>query len=453
MPSLVSLVACGSNSAGQLGTNDVEDHHTFQQCYFLDHLLPSTTISITRILDIACGANHSVILLERSIENSTTTTELWATGDGLKGQLGNTELLRQHAAGSSRVFRPVDFGQDPQIKEAIETWKMKPKLVAAAWETTYVVFEGEHRDDLLVSMGSDDWGSLGAPKLMQPNASENTRIIDLSKWTPKMGLLKISALRSGPHHVVVQVAGNANDGHQTQSELVLGWGRCRHGQLGPEYQPGPSTSSSKAQLHPYLNRPHIISSLMSTSPLLALGAQHSISAASDSKALQALGCNKKGQQNVLRSLKEQASPIIAALDCTWNGTYVLSQDRTLFSGGSWERGQLGRGHAMQGTPGPVAFPGNSKPFSIACGTEHVLAICRDILSSDTVYGWGWNEHGNLGLGSGKTADVWEPVCIWPPDDTTMKIQAAQRTQVTGIWAGSATSWISLELEIDSQHSK
>jgi protein ATS1 len=34
-------------------------------------------------------------------------------------------------------------------------------------------------------------------------------------------------------------------------------------------------------------------------------------------------------------------------------------------------------------------------LSIASGTEHILAQT----TSNEVWGWGWNEHGNLGLGT------------------------------------------------------
>ncbi|GAA6002739.1 hypothetical protein JCM10207_007652 [Rhodosporidiobolus poonsookiae] len=118
---------------------------------------------------------------------------------------------------------------------------------------------------------------------------------------------------------------------------------------------------------------------------------------------------------------------------------------------------------------------------LACGSEHVLAHLRFSRSPssrsalggnsarasssapdeyDEVWGWGWNEHGNLGLGvmAGEAKDggegengaaglddVFLPRRIWPPaDGGEVSGVEGGRKRVVDIWAGMATSWILLE---------
>lgn len=446
-PSVMShLVSCGSNSAGQLGTGDVDDHHAFQHCTFLGSSMRGHTPRGTkRILDIACGANHTLVLLERSLDpcapSSLATNELWVAGDGRRGQLATAEFIRQTSADfepgeNSSVFRPVDFGFDPAIRKVILEGTMKPKLVCAAWETTYIVFEGEDRDDLLVSMGSNDWGCLGIGNDETPlNAKpvEKVRIIDLTQRIPKTGRLKIVSIKSGPHHILAQICIMSSDSARSHTEVTLGWGKSRHGQLGSEHR-AEFTSRNN------VNSPRRVSNPSVSRARFAIGAQHTAFLSSDG-SLTGMGCNKKGQQQLLNEITRYPATIVTQIDCTWNGTYALCRWKdtiSLIASGAWEKGQLGRGEAEKGTAGKIDFPDGIQPSSIACGTEHVMACCvASIARRKEVWGWGWNEHGNLGLG--ETHDVWSPVRIWP----TSSVEEAGK-MVAGIWAGSATSWISFD---------
>jgi protein ATS1 len=51
-----------------------------------------------------------------------------------------------------------------------------------------------------------------------------------------------------------------------------------------------------------------------------------------------------------------------------------------------------------------------------------------------LYAWGWNEHGNLGIGS--LEDQWGAVEVPLPRDGGGKTQRVQ-----GMWAGCGTSWV------------
>lgn len=69
-----------------------------------------------------------------------------------------------------------------------------------------------------------------------------------------------------------------------------------------------------------------------------------------------------------------------------------------------------------------------------------LVSHRNSEISEKVWGRGWNEHGNLGLGY--RVDVPTPVRLWPPSYPGERVSSIQ-----GIWAsGMATSWIYADIE-------
>ena len=71
---------------------------------------------------------------------------------------------------------------------------------------------------------------------------------------------------------------------------------------------------------------------------------------------------------------------------------------------------------------------------------------RNSTLEQKLLGWGWNEHGNMGLGH--TEDVMTPILIPIP---TLSIPSAaveiDPPKIVGIWAGCGTSWFALESQI------
>ena len=59
-----------------------------------------------------------------------------------------------------------------------------------------------------------------------------------------------------------------------------------------------------------------------------------------------------------------------------------------------------------------------------------------------IWAWGWNEHGNLGLGH--TEDVQLPLRISMPDADTSASEVKFKG-IAGVWAGCGTSWIATEV--------
>jgi len=128
---------------------------------------------------------------------------------------------------------------------------------------------------------------------------------------------------------------------------------------------------------------------------------------------------------------------VQAVGATWNGSYLVHKDSNkdgwlIYATGSNSKSQLAS-EPSESASHEIQAPRDSQFLGIACGSEHVLIHVR-IGQASQVWGWGWNEHGNLGLGH--TDDVATPTLLWSGD--------AQRGEAVSIWAGSGTSWIVVE---------
>ncbi|KAH9910489.1 RCC1/BLIP-II [Epithele typhae] len=417
MPSLF-LYSAGSNARGQLATGDQEDAHHFTPSRFSNVTTPGRLPDgAVGLRQVACGANHTLALLEMQ----DGVLELWGCGDGRRGQLGPSYDSNL----ANTTFRPLDLllGGD--------TEGYAVRIIAAGWETSYVVLSRAEADDVVLSMGADDRGALGVggtDATSSTPSAPRTHTVPLRPLLSDLGhedaTLQVLALSAGPHHVIAHVRALRPDG--SAFAFLAGWGAARHGQLGPLDAPAP-----------FLARPTLVS-MPTTHALaaLALGQAHSAFLREDG-TLGAMGATRKNQYAGLAGREH-----VAAVACTWHGTYALFRSGVVVAAGSGAHGQLGRGREgveRSAGPAPVQFPFAMEPgraARIACGSEHALCLVdQGERGGMEVWGWGWNEHGNLGLGS--TEDVHEPTRVWPPAEEG----ARRRGEAINIWAGCGTSWV------------
>lgn len=436
--SSLSLFSAGSNARGQLATGNLEDAYYFRPCIFSGVApgdLPPRTIAIE---DISCGANHTLALLLRN----DGKTELWGCGDGSRGQLGPsyvavTEEAGGETANATAVFRLLDLNLHAfKSHEGVSLHEYTVRLIAAGWETSYTVLSCPGRDDVLLSMGANDFGNLGVGGTRSQTSQGDTRppinVVPLRgpiQVEDVETTLTVLELSTGPHHTIARFLLASPDG-STETHVV-GWGTARHGQLGP-------MSDDAGRPLPFT--PHPVLVPISSSghvTQLALGNQHTVCLLS-SATLLAMGSNRKGQLSGLDDLCD-----VERIGCTWNGTYALLGSGELVATGSNTHSQLGRGTGGQGleeTIGPVSFPlgpDAGRVVQMACGSEHVLCVVERAGNAEAVprrevWGWGWNEHGNLGTGGTEDVDV--PVKIWPR-------YGDEEGWVANVWAGCGTSWI------------
>ncbi|KAF8883342.1 regulator of chromosome condensation 1/beta-lactamase-inhibitor protein II [Gymnopilus junonius] len=415
---MLVLLSAGSNAQGQLGNSTLEDSHSFQTCSFVGlppHTLPSGT---KHVVGFAAGANHTLILLETENRDKT----LWGVGDGRKGQLGLKYKKDTRDGRLPLLFRRIELSlEDAGLGGYFY------KSIAATWETSYAVLSCTGKSDVVISFGSDDFGDLGIGGLKGKQPAKDFHVISFGHISPSEDVSVLS-LSSGQRHVIAQL--------QFGSTLLLvGWGTSRHGQLGRPHDTPFSTLPQVISVGPGPND--------QDQTVCALGIHHSVLLQGCSQLL-GLGSDRKSQLQVLNALSAQ-SQVIQQIDCTWNGTYIVidGEDKwKVHSSGNNSHSQLGWTTAGGSHMGTVEFPDqqvSNTSVAIACGSEHVLALIKPSLDSQLqgaqVWGWGWNEHGNLGLGN--TEDVPTPVKLWPRDADVVDIHS--------VWAGSGTSWILAEV--------
>jgi protein ATS1 len=163
----------------------------------------------------------------------------------------------------------------------------------------------------------------------------------------------------------------------------------------------------------------------------------------------AMGSNKKNQ---LRGLGDCSN--VVAIGATWNGSYVVVESngateadwRIVVSGSSVVPSDIVKDDIGLSEVCYQKLPFDAAAYTllgIACGSEHVLLHVRrsnggEADQNEEVWGWGWNEHGNLGTGD--TIDVIEPKLIWPPHNNT----ADTNEKVIRAHAGYGTSWVVVE---------
>ncbi|KAG9313879.1 hypothetical protein JVU11DRAFT_4647 [Chiua virens] len=443
------LLAAGSNAKGQLGIGCHDDAHTFTPCQFAGHKPNQLPDPTSRVAHIACGANHTVLLLE----HFDGSTSLWGTGDGTRGQLGlgydgplagksEPKSLADTNLDVTRIW--TIFRELRLYRVELPGSKYTYKAIAAAWETTYVVLSRPDSSDVLLSMGSNDFGAVGVGEDDGSRRAASHRPgepwpVDFGHIFPDdCGLARtvhVRSIHAGARHVVAQlecVVASSDESPSHSQTALVGWGASRHGQLGQQSD-GVRFVARPTRLPIHIHDDPVVS--------CALGNQHTVVLHASGR-ISALGSNKQGQ---IPSLGSQVR--ICALGCTWNGTYMRTtegEQDVLLSTGNNAQGQLGRGDTVESistVDAVVSLPVHRAISSFVCGSEHVLVV-MDGASQEgkSVLGWGWNEHGNMGLGS--LGNITVPAQLWPRREVEAHDRYPQK--VVNIWAGCATSWLLVE---------
>ncbi len=445
---MLSLLSAGSNAQGQLGNSTLDDSYIFQACSFAGAppgTLPSNTI---HVLDIANGSNHTLVLLEVMTSGDSKATEVWGCGDGRKGQLGPTYQKGYTNQKSTTIFQALDLAK---ALEKLDLADYAAVAIGATWETSYMVLAKPGKHAVIVSFGSNEFGDLGVGKDKGDITMEKglgVHVVDFSNVVEGLTITSaqnsaIEKVRAGQRHVIVSLKVTCKEREPIQ--VLVGWGSCRHGQLGgaPATAGHITNSPTKkgtgivSQPAYYYSCPTLIVLENTTSdPVIeySLGIQHSAFLHASGR-VSALGSNRKNQIQGLEGLHN-----IRDVKCTWNGTYTLTADNPprILSTGSNSRGPLGRSDDAQ-TSEVVGIPlveASVEIQSMVCGSEHSLLCLSTGGREDEVWGWGWNEHGNLGVGN--TIDSSTPVKVWPSQQQS---EATETHPVRSIWAGAGSSWI------------
>ncbi|TKY86192.1 hypothetical protein EX895_005017 [Sporisorium graminicola] len=283
--------------------------------------------------------------------------------------------------------------------------------------------------------------------------------------------------------------------------VVVGWGSARHGQVGripdpatkragPTKRPGPAAA--------IVWEPQVIFNCSTSDPSslrcrLRAGRDHSVvllqgEGREEDTGLICIGSNRQGQLLDAAILRQQGTTLDAILDvtCNWNSTHLLigksEGELAVVSCGSNSRGQFGDTTTVSSTAAhPLASvdlstirqqaqsssatptdtdaaavattnldPLQARPSllkKLVSGSEHSLLLVRSPATGNgdkhQVWGWGWNEHGNLAQGPHDEADRHRPTLLL---DVTRSGTAQQPDgyEPLDIWAGFGTSFILAE---------
>jgi alpha-tubulin suppressor-like RCC1 family protein len=424
-----TVMAWGSNSAGQLGNNDIE---------VASDAVPEPVHGLTGVTAISAGQDYSLALLGNGtaeawgddefgelgnglnppfyavpvkVSGLTTATALSA-GDPVEADPISLALLSSHTVdawgatpGFHEVPRPLAgvsgvVGISPGLfllsNGTVEAYgpgkdgagpreSLGHLLTAQPSPRRAGPAAGRGRPEgaaaggsSAVAWGQDDTGQLG-----------NGGTADTDVPGPVKGLAGVVQVSGGGLYSLALLANGT----------VRAWGDNEEGQLGD----GSTTQR---------NLPVTVTGLTGVTAVSA-GAQTSLAVLANG-TVWAWGDNLSGELGNGSSEDQSDVPVqvsgistataVAAGD---NFCLALLRDGTVMAWGDNSGGELGIGSSAQDSDVPVAIPGLSGVKAIAAGTLHALAL----LSDGTVMAWGENIAGELGTGEHGATESGVPVRV------------------------------------------
>lgn len=222
-------------------------------------------------------------------------------------------------------------------------------------------------DDTLWTWGCNNFGELGLGHNIQINSP--TQVGIQSNWRMVEG---------GENYTV----GLINSGR------IFSWGRNENGQLGLG-QPTGFTTNSPTQV-----------GITTTWRYINVGPAHFVGIQTDG-SLWACGRNNNGQLGISNNTTPINVPTKVGADVNWNQiscgslhTIGIKLDGTIWAWGSNSWGELGFSGLSTNRPTQIGSDVNWR--QVSCGENYSLAIKND----GTLWSWGRNNNGTLGLGVG-----------------------------------------------------
>lgn len=276
------------------------------------------------------------------------------------------------------------------------------KLIAATWEASVIVqVDKEGRKTMVSTFGAGAKGELGQGQFIIRTPS-----ISPLKSFPPPGTEVVDLAACMGHVVAVLDNGEA-----------WGWGAARKGQLGTAAAmvAGGVVQEPIKVAFDGDNEFRVVRAVCGRE-FTALFAEP------DDGRVVVLGADKAG----VRSAAPERVVGWRDVGASWGGVYVLQSEGDLLSWGKNDHGQLA----------PIDLP---RLEMMAVGSEHVVGMTveGDVLS------WGWGEHGNCGpqTDGGDVKGRWNVIAS--------KKYIPPGSAITGVGAGCATSWVSVEIASQS----
>ena len=348
-----SVYTWGRNRDGQLGIGDVRDRNL--------PVLVSSDIANDRIVDIAAGSNFVVAL--------SASGSIWTWGSNERGQLGLGT-----SGGVSPKPREVSGGALQGIKFSA--------LVTGSEHTLALSQSGE-----IYTWGGNDRGQLGlgdAEDRDKPHAI-------LHRFTRS----RVQSIAAGQRHSVAL----------SEKGEIFTFGSNDCSQLGYPLR-GTSTSGID-NANEFITIPRLVDAVRGVR--IHAGARMTMATVRSGKVF-VWGCNESGNLG-LGDQRARESPEILPVSkqsafenfaISKGHTLAINKDLDLLAWGRNAHAQLGLAYASEHELKPklVTSKATSTITQICTGGhayEHQgHTICRT--DSGSVYSWGWNAFGQLGLG-------------------------------------------------------
>lgn len=441
LDSLGSLHGCGSNEFGQLAAAEtVLQHNCFASLHF-PHMVQL----------VACGWEHSVLV--------TNDGKVFACGSNASSQLGCISYGGSSSSSGGDMKRACLRAWAEVESDPVSGWPCAPVVCVGAGHTSSFA---ACRDGSVFAWGSCRHGSLGlysphthhsmvvcSPRPARVRLPEIPDMLEATAHAepPASAVARVTcapSLACGRNHTLVLLP----------SGLLVSWGSNKYGQCGQsmhKYQPTQATVPASAShvVRPWLVtlplRPHSIVSVaagwnhcavvtemapclattaaaaasVSTS-VLPLPGTASSSTPNSGAVLSALPqrqvwtwgrghLGQLGRRTTPHPLAtkdtdavvhtqprdmgchtESSGTAIRAVGEASGSKHIMSA--TTPTGDSIGFVDLDNCSSIDGTPRSCDPPG--RPAAVACGSEHTLLR----FTCGCVGAWGWNEHGNLGVG-------------------------------------------------------
>ncbi|CAK9437464.1 uncharacterized protein LODBEIA_P18420 [Lodderomyces beijingensis] len=349
---MYTVLACGSNGNYQLGLDNNDDQSQLRPSVFSSQSEFSSTRADagteTRIeakpKKIACGGNHTLILLENG--------KVFSCGSNEYGQTGHPVEEEAFIATFRAVPDPPDGAK----------WI----AIACAWECSFFIDDYNR----LYSCGNGAKGELGL--------GTSTRCQRTIAQVRELGA-DIVKIHSSMSHVVVQ----------TSSGKLFGWGSCKKGQLGvmdkQSVTRGAVWEPVELNFEAGVDSAQVDDFQTGRDFTVVLATERS----QGPNRLTIWGKSTVDVEKANREIEQGAGH--GGLAAMWSSVHWKSLKRGIISFGTDTHGQL--------FDYALPHPERAHKLDFTVGSEHGL-----LLSMNKVYAWGWGEHGNCGEPSLKNTD-------------------------------------------------
>lgn len=319
---------------------------------------------LCRPVRLSCGQQHTAVV--------SSSGDVYTWGRSQKGRLGHGDIIEEE--GKSVPFRV----------EILHMHRINVLSVACGMEHTLALCS-----DGVYSWGSSEYGQLG-----QGDTQQQTRPVYITELSDK----KCIAVMCGHYHSLALSA----------DHRVWSWGWGVHGQLGV------------GSIEDVLLPTHVTSLDEYEVTKLAAGYSHSAVLTSQGQVF-TFGGGLYGQLGVGTNTKQTLPMFVEALKnekiylicCGSFETLAVTEDQKIFNWGRsphffryYMRQEYRSKRSTQTTlpsntvshrllPVLIDCTFSSRIKDVCCGNWHYMAL----MESGQVYSWGYNDHGQLGLGS------------------------------------------------------